>query len=87
MTESPAVDTMMPTPWRTDSDREEPMVYHGYTATAEMPCMATRNDRLYVSTVDPRNLLRFIDSSPTGEAGAAPLVLLLVGSWAFCPGL
>jgi hypothetical protein len=27
----------MPTPWRTNSGRAEPMVYHGYTATTELP--------------------------------------------------
>jgi hypothetical protein len=27
----------MPTPWRTDSGRAEPMVYHGYTVTTELP--------------------------------------------------
>jgi len=27
----------MPMPWRTDSGRAEPMVYHGYTATTELP--------------------------------------------------
>lgn len=30
-------ETQMPTPWRTDSSRDEPVVYHGYTATKEMP--------------------------------------------------
>jgi hypothetical protein len=29
--------SLMPTPWRTDSGRAEPMVYHGYTATTELP--------------------------------------------------
>lgn len=28
---------LMPTPWRTESGRAEPMVYHGYTATSELP--------------------------------------------------
>lgn len=32
-----ADDTQMPTPWRPDSGRDEPVVYHGYTATKEMP--------------------------------------------------
>lgn len=27
----------MPIPWRTNSGRAEPMVYHGYTATTELP--------------------------------------------------
>jgi hypothetical protein len=27
----------MPMPWRTNSGRAEPMVYHGYTATTELP--------------------------------------------------
>jgi len=35
--ESPAPDgTLMPTPWRTESDREEPRVLHGHTATKEV---------------------------------------------------
>ncbi|EME87741.1 uncharacterized protein MYCFIDRAFT_123997, partial [Pseudocercospora fijiensis CIRAD86] len=38
---SPAGDqTFMPTPWRTDSGRSEPVVYHGYTATTEIPFRA-----------------------------------------------
>lgn len=36
----------MPTPWRTNSGRYEPVIYHGYTATREMPfrkmCEAVR---------------------------------------------
>lgn len=32
-----ADDKNMPVPWRTDSSRDEPVVYHGYTATKEMP--------------------------------------------------
>ncbi|KAK4560721.1 1-phosphatidylinositol 4,5-bisphosphate phosphodiesterase beta-4 [Recurvomyces mirabilis] len=36
--ESPAKDeTLMPTPWRTSSGRDEPRVLHGYTATKEVP--------------------------------------------------
>lgn len=36
--DSPApTDTHMPVPWRTDSGRAEPKVYHGYTATTEVP--------------------------------------------------
>lgn len=37
--ESPAIEQapIMPTPWRTGSGRAEPMVYHGYTATTELP--------------------------------------------------
>jgi len=37
--ESPVVEQppRMPMPWRTDSGRAEPMVYHGYTATTELP--------------------------------------------------
>jgi hypothetical protein len=37
--ESPMVEQAprMPMPWRTDSGRAEPMVYHGYTATTELP--------------------------------------------------
>lgn len=39
--DSPAGDqTLMPTPWRTDSGRSEPVVYHGYTATREIPFRA-----------------------------------------------
>lgn len=34
--DSPAADDLMPTPWRTTSDRSEPVVYHGYTATKEI---------------------------------------------------
>lgn len=29
--------TIKPTPWRTESGRDEPVVYHGYTATKQMP--------------------------------------------------
>jgi hypothetical protein len=29
--------SLMPTPWRTQSNREEPRVLHGYTATKEIP--------------------------------------------------
>ncbi|KAI7219328.1 phosphoinositide phospholipase C [Hortaea werneckii] len=37
-TNSPAAnDEMMPTPWRTESGRDEPRVLHGYTATKEIP--------------------------------------------------
>jgi hypothetical protein len=37
--ESPMAEQppMMPVPWRTGSERAEPMVYHGYTATTELP--------------------------------------------------
>jgi hypothetical protein len=37
--ESPMVEQppMMPAPWRTGNERAEPMVYHGYTATTELP--------------------------------------------------
>jgi hypothetical protein len=37
--ESPMVEQapVMPIPWRTGSERAEPMVYHGYTATTELP--------------------------------------------------
>lgn len=37
--ESPVTEQppLMPTPWRTESGRAEPMVYHGYTATSELP--------------------------------------------------
>jgi hypothetical protein len=36
--DSPAADqNPMPTPWRTASGQLEPLVYHGYTATKEMP--------------------------------------------------
>ncbi|CAK4032828.1 1-phosphatidylinositol 4,5-bisphosphate phosphodiesterase 1 [Lecanosticta acicola] len=36
--DSPAsTQTLMPTPWRTESGRDEPVVYHGHTATSEMP--------------------------------------------------
>lgn len=37
--ESPIVEQppLMPMPWRTTSGRAEPMVYHGYTATTELP--------------------------------------------------
>ena len=37
--ESPMVEQapIMPVPWRTGSGRAEPMVYHGYTATTELP--------------------------------------------------
>ncbi|KAF2172504.1 hypothetical protein M409DRAFT_17738 [Zasmidium cellare ATCC 36951] len=42
-----ADDKLMPTPWRTNSSRDEPVVYHGYTATKEMPfrkvCEAVRD--------------------------------------------
>jgi hypothetical protein len=33
-------DNLMPTPWRTQSNREEPRVLHGYTATKEIPFRA-----------------------------------------------
>ncbi|EME49381.1 hypothetical protein DOTSEDRAFT_84787 [Dothistroma septosporum NZE10] len=40
-------DHQMPTPWRTTSGRDEPVIYHGYTATREMPfrkmCGAVRD--------------------------------------------
>lgn len=39
-------DTAMPIPWRNTSGRDEPVVYHGYTATKELPfrkvCEAVR---------------------------------------------
>lgn len=37
--ESPMAEQppLMPIPWRTESGRAEPMVYHGYTATTELP--------------------------------------------------
>jgi hypothetical protein len=37
--ESPMAEQppMMPVPWRTGSEHAEPMVYHGYTATTELP--------------------------------------------------
>lgn len=36
--DSPAGDDkLMPTPWRTESGREEPRVLHGYTATKDVP--------------------------------------------------
>lgn len=35
---SPSADLVnMPTPWRTPSGRSEPLVYHGYTVTSEIP--------------------------------------------------
>lgn len=33
-------DNLMPAPWRTQSNREEPRVLHGYTATKEIPFRA-----------------------------------------------
>ncbi|SMQ45926.1 unnamed protein product [Zymoseptoria tritici ST99CH_1A5] len=35
--ESPVTEDAMPAPWRASSGRSEPVVYHGYTATKEMP--------------------------------------------------
>lgn len=40
-------EEQMPQPWRTNSGRDEPVIYHGYTATREMPfrrmCEAVRD--------------------------------------------
>lgn len=39
-TSPPKSDNLMPTPWRTQSNKEEPRVLHGYTATKEIPFRA-----------------------------------------------
>jgi hypothetical protein len=35
--DTPDGDVLLPTPWRTNSGRDEPRVLHGYTATTEVP--------------------------------------------------
>lgn len=53
---TPADTASMPTPWRTESNREEPRVLHGYTATKEVPfrrVCETIRDYAFVSTELP----------------------------------
>lgn len=40
--DQPKPDDLMPMPWRTASGRSEPVVYHGYTATKEVPFRKVR---------------------------------------------
>ncbi|KXT18964.1 hypothetical protein AC579_8708 [Pseudocercospora musae] len=67
-TDSPAGDqTLMPTPWRTDSGRSEPVVYHGYTATKEIPfraVCATVRDYAFTSSDLPLIVSLEVHCSP-----------------------
>ncbi|CAK1355013.1 1-phosphatidylinositol 4,5-bisphosphate phosphodiesterase 1 [Cercospora beticola] len=53
--DQPKPDDLMPMPWRTASGRSEPVVYHGYTATKEVPfrkvCEVVRQYAFYRTTL------------------------------------